>query len=71
MTSKMNLHGVSVCPAGEENYEGFEARRGKWVIQYDYRDTDGELFSVVKPTLAECRRKRDKWLLEKLNRRSK
>ncbi|KAB3744528.1 DUF3873 domain-containing protein, partial [Phocaeicola vulgatus] len=28
----------------------------------DYRHTDGELFSCVKPTLEECRRLRDEWL---------
>lgn len=64
---KMTLYGVSVCPAGEENYERFEARRGKWFYQYDYRHTDGELFSIVLPTLARCRQERDKWLLEKNN----
>ncbi|MDR1583876.1 MAG: DUF3873 domain-containing protein [Prevotellaceae bacterium] len=36
-TPEMTLYGVSVCPAGEENYERFEARRGKWFFQYDYR----------------------------------
>ncbi|MDE6083026.1 MAG: DUF3873 domain-containing protein, partial [Muribaculaceae bacterium] len=33
--------------------------------QYDYRHTDGELFSCVAPTLTECRRKRDEWLSKK------
>lgn len=32
---KMNLHGVSVCPAGEENYERYKDFRGKWLCQYD------------------------------------
>lgn len=64
---KMTLYGVSVCPAGEENYERFEARRGKWFYQYDYRHTDGELFSIVLPTLERCRQERNKWLLEKNN----
>lgn len=63
---KMNLHGVSVCPAGEENYERYKDFRGKWLYQYDYRDTDGELFSVVMPTLTECRMRRDKWLNQKI-----
>ena len=65
--SKMTVNGVSVCPTGQENYERFEARRGKWFYQYDYRHTDGELFSIVFPTLERCRQERDKWLLEKNN----
>lgn len=66
-TPQMTLYGVSVCPAGEENYERFEARRSKWFYQYDYRHTDGELFSIVLPTLSACRAERDKWLLAKNN----
>lgn len=68
---KMTLHGVSICPAGQENYERFEGKPGKFFFQYDYRDTDGELFSTVMPTLTECRMKRDKWLKAKLIRDSK
>lgn len=49
---------------GEEQYEQF--RRGrKMYVQYDYRDTDGKLFSTVKPTLAACREARDEWLRSK------
>lgn len=29
---------------------------------YDYRTQEGDLFSVVSPTLKECRQKRDEWL---------
>lgn len=65
--SKMTVNGVSVCTTGQESYERFEARQGKWFYQYDYRHTDGELFSVVLPTLDECRARRDKWLLAKNN----
>lgn len=36
--------------------------------QYDYRDTDGELFSCVAPTLEECRAKRDIWLNNRNNK---
>lgn len=68
---KMILTGVSVCPAGEENYERYKDFRGKSLCQYDYRHTDGELFSIVKPTLKECRIERDKWLTTKLIRDSK
>jgi hypothetical protein len=34
----------------------------KNLVSYDYRHTDGELFSCVKPTLEQCRANRDKWL---------
>lgn len=64
--SKMTVNSVSVCATGQENYERFEAKRGKWYYQYDYRHTDGELFSVVLPTLEQCRQKRDKWVLNKI-----
>lgn len=54
---------------GEEQYEEFKRRRGlrerKALVQYDYRDTDGELFSTVKPTLDACRAARDEWLNSK------
>ena len=62
MKTKMTVNGVSVCPAGEERYEQFEDRKGKSFFQYDYRRTDGELFSTVAPTLGQCRVRRDKWL---------
>ena len=29
---------------------------------YDYRHTDSELFSCVKPTLSACRAARDEWV---------
>lgn len=48
---------------GDEQYETFERRRGqrkrKVLVQYDYRDIDGNLFSTVKPTLDECRAARE------------
>ncbi len=68
--SKMNVNGVSVCATGQENYERFEARRGKWLYQYDYRHTDGELFSVVLPTLDGCRKRRNEWVADKVLRQS-
>lgn len=61
----INKNGCSVCAAGSENYCTFSTRlRGKnaKVYQYDFRAENGELFSTVAPTLAECRRKRDEWL---------
>lgn len=68
--SKMSVNSVSVCATGQENYKHFEARRGKWFYQYDYRHTDGELFSVVLPTLDKCREQRDEWVADKVLRQS-
>lgn len=68
--NKMSVNGVSVCATGQENYEHYEARRGKWFYQYDYRHTDGELFSVVLPTLDKCREQRDEWVADKVLRQS-
>lgn len=66
----MTKNGISTTTApGSEQYEEFTIpRRGKKSLvryQYDYRHTDGELFSIIKPTLDECRTARDKWLIEK------
>ena len=75
MKTKMTVNGVSVCPTGEERHEYFtltlSPRRKKRLCQYDYRHTDGELFSCVAPTLEECRAKRDTWLNNRtINRRT-
>ena len=69
MATRMTANGVSTTTApGTEQYEvlyiGFRPRGKRY--QYDYRHTDGELFSCVAPTLTECRRKRDKWLNKKV-----
>ncbi len=65
----MTINGVSTCTqAGTEKYEKSQTgigRRKRTLMQYDYRHTDGELFSCVKPTLDECRAARDKWLTAK------
>ena len=65
----MTINGVSTCTkAGTEKYEQFQmgvGRRKRTLVQYDYRHTDGEPFSCVKPTLDECRAARDKWLMAK------
>jgi len=52
---------------GQEQYEKFNShiRKNPWRYQYDYRHTDGELFSCIKKTLAECRASRDEWLEKK------
>ena len=47
----MTINGVSTCTeAGTEKYEKFQTgigRRKRTLVQYDYRHTDGELFSCV------------------------
>jgi len=50
-------------PNGQEQYEAFKSNvTRKKAVQYDYRHTDGELFSCVRPTLESCRAARDAWL---------
>lgn len=67
--TKMTANGVTTTNApGQEQYETFTRRVGgksKKYIQYDYRHTDGELFSTIKPTLDACRTARDEWLSKK------
>ena len=69
MVTRMTENGVSTCrAAGTEQFEKFQSgfgRRKRTLVQYDYRASDGELFSCVAPTLEECRRRRDAWLSEK------
>lgn len=63
----LNKNGVSTCTElGQEKYVYFNLtprprKRGRY-CQYDYRHTDGELFSTVAPTLEICRERRDEWL---------
>ena len=69
MSTTLTANGVSTTTApGTEQYEvfytGFRTRRKK-LYQYDYRHTDGELFSCVAPTLKECRQRREEWLNKK------
>ncbi|MFK2217446.1 DUF3873 domain-containing protein [Bacteroides fragilis] len=67
----LNKNGVSITQTpGEEKFVKccLGAFRGQVYFQYDYRHTDGELFSMVAKMLAECCRKRDKWIAKKNNR---
>ena len=68
--NSINENGCSVCAKGEENHTTFRPahRPNNVFYQYDYRHTDGELFSTVASTLEQCREKRDKWLNEKNKR---
>lgn len=69
MNNSINRNGISVCPQSEERYVYFDLmprlRRKSRYCQYDYRHTDGELFSTVGHSLEKCREKRDIWLLSK------
>lgn len=48
---------------GSEQHEKFRSSKTGGVrVQYDYRHTDGSLFTCVKKTLKECRQKRDEWI---------
>ena len=67
---KSDVNGCSTCPIGQEQYEYFNTtvgRKRKRVVQYDYRHTDGELFSTVANTLDKARKERDEWLERKLS----
>ena len=65
----MTKNGVTTTQAlGQEQYETFEravGRKTKEYFQYDYRHTNGDLFSCVKPTLEVCRAARDEWIAKK------
>lgn len=73
---KTDINGCSTCPIGSEQYEHYHSalnciKRGTknncncikgTKVQYDYRHTNGKLFSTIANTLEICRKKRDKWL---------
>jgi len=51
---------------GQEQYETFRSSTtSKAAVQYDYRHTDGELFSCVKPTLEAARQAKENWISKK------
>ncbi len=61
----LNKNGVSITQTpGEEKYIEccLGAFRGQIYIQYDYRHTNGKLFSTVAKTLEICRQRWDEWL---------
>ena len=68
----MTKNGVSTTTAaGQEQYEYLNytyGRKTRRMVQYDYRHTDGVLFSCVRNTLEECRIARDIWLKNKTRR---
>lgn len=65
-TMSMTENGVSTTQEnGEEQYEEFTVM-GKTRVQYDYRHTNGKLFSCVAKTLQACREKRNAWIERQL-----
>lgn len=70
----MNNHlpTISICPIGGEQYVEFEDRtkRGHPIrVQYDYRHTDGILYSTIADDLEAARARRDAWLEGRPTRR--
>ena len=64
--TKMTYRGISTTHLlGTERYETFRNHTGKRFVMYDYRDLDGTLFSIVKPTLEECRAAKNEWIKQK------
>ena len=67
----MTSHPAGLCKGCEQSemlFAGLPNRRE--LIQYDYRHTDGELFSTVAIDLKDARVKRDRWLDKKLARQN-
>jgi hypothetical protein len=69
---KTDINGCSTCQTGTEHYELFELtfagrKQNKYAYQYDYRHTNGKLFSIVRPTLEKCRQLRDEWIINQTN----
>ena len=58
MTTRMTINGVSTCQtAGTEKYESFQmsiGRKRRTFVQYDYRHTDGELYTTIAIQTESC-----------------
>lgn len=56
----------STCQEGTEQYEEYDSfimrRKLRKLVQYDYRTSEGKLFSCIAKTLKQARQRRDKWL---------
>lgn len=56
----------SLLLPGKEDYCNYYSMiMKKEMVQYDYRDVDGELFSCVTKDLEEARSKKEEWLKNK------
>ena len=78
MATRMTENGVSTTQKGQEQFETFviSRRPKRTAVQYDYRSAEtgefldkpsgkAERFTIVRPTLEQCRAKRDEWLKER------
>ena len=66
---KSDKQGCSTCPKGQENYEFYYSSISKReYVQYDYRHTNGQLFSCCSRSLEKARDLKDKWLAKKEGR---
>lgn len=68
---KSDKNGCSTCPIGGEQYEEYKEKdrvNGKLKnikkVQYDYRHTNGKLFSCIAMTLEEARKRKSGWMIE-------
>ena len=61
----MALKPKTLRPGEHQNQKFIPAGSRQQYVQYDYRDLDGELFSCVKQTLAECITAKEEWLKQK------
>lgn len=59
-------NGCTLCiQPGSERYQSFRFRADhKKMVQYDYRHTDGRLFSCIARDLQTARSRRDEWILK-------
>lgn len=65
---KTDVNGCSTCQVGQENFEAFYGHTLKtWLVQYEYRHTNGQLFTCIAFTLDQARKRRDKFL-QRLNK---
>ncbi len=60
-----SMNPKTLAPGCEQYEKYISSIRRKPLMQYDYRDVDGQLFSCVRPTLEQCIAKRDEWLAGK------
>ena len=71
----MTVNGVTTTTAlGQEQYEAFTRKTGRIEIQYyqyDYRHTNGQLFSCIRRTLKACIFARDEWIKKQEKETSK
>ena len=54
----------NLLPGKEQHEHYYSYAMRKNLVQYDYRATDGALFSTIAKTLEKAREKRDIWLRE-------